>query len=423
MAEPTLPHLVDVRKLLDFERNARTHSDAQIEQLKASFRKFGFVGVIAYAGTGLKIGHGRKRAALEMWEAGEEIWGPGRNSRLPKWKLPAVDVSNLSDDEMRALVIADNKLAMNAGWDEDILRDELLALQEIQFDMPVIGFDLSEIDKLFNVKRTEADPDKTPEPPAKPASRRGDLWILGEHRLMCGDATDAADVKSVLDEKADLTLTDPPYGIGYDYASHDDRDAQANADLVARVFALGPQAKVWTPGLMNLARDISRFGQTRQVFWHKGFAAAGNGLGGASTVEPVLVLDPPRKALPNDYLHFGTDRLDVAGQDLRDLHPCPKPVALYAHLAEAFTERGGVIYEPFGGSGTTLIACEQTGRRCRAMEIDPAYCDVIVQRWQEFADKEATLAANGQTFAEVRQDAGLNFEVSEAPPGPQAHRG
>jgi ParB-like chromosome segregation protein Spo0J len=189
MAEPTLPHLVDVRKLLDFERNARTHSDAQIEQLKASFRKFGFVGVIAYAGTGLKIGHGRKRAALEMWEAGEEIWGPGRNSRLPKWKLPAVDVSNLSDDEMRALVIADNKLAMNAGWDEDILRDELLALQEIQFDMPVIGFDLSEIDKLFNVKRTEADPDKTPEPPAKPASRRGDLWILGEHRLMCGDTT------------------------------------------------------------------------------------------------------------------------------------------------------------------------------------------------------------------------------------------
>jgi hypothetical protein len=401
----SLPHLIDVRTKRPYENNPRSHPREQLEQLKAAYRRFGFVGVIAYQGETLRIGHGRSTAAMEMWEAGEDVWGPGKRAALPQWKLPAVDVSGLDDDELRALVIADNKLALNAEWDEEKLKAELAALQDIDFEMPAIGFDIAEIEKLFAGERSgRNDPDLIPPPPADPATRRGDTWLLADHRLRCGDSTDAEDVNSVLDGKADLTLTDPPYGIGYDYASHDDHDAEANADLVQAVFDLAPVAKVWTPGLMNLWRDIARFGRAKCAFWHKGFAQAGNGMGGASTIEPVLVIDPPKKALANDYLHFGTDRVEVDGQNLRDLHPCPKPVELYAHLAEAFTNRGAAIYEPFGGSGTTLIACEQTGRRCRAMEIDPAYCDVIVLRWQEFTGHEARLEATGQTFAEVKAE-------------------
>ena len=146
----SLPHLVDVADLDDYEDNARTHSDEQIEQLKAAFRRFGFVGVIGYDAKGLAIGHGRKRAALEMWEAGEEVWGPGKRDILPKGQLPGVDITGLSDEDRRALIIADNKLALNAGWDEEKLARELAALSELEFDMPVMGFDQRELDRLIN---------------------------------------------------------------------------------------------------------------------------------------------------------------------------------------------------------------------------------------------------------------------------------
>lgn len=171
------------------------------------------------------------------------------------------------------------------------------------------------------------------------------------------------------------------------------------------MFALAPPAKVWSPGGNNLARDIVRFGKAKVLYWHKRFAAAGNGLGGASTVEPVLVVGPPKhRALANDYLDFKTDRVEVAGKSLRELHPCPKPAALYAHLAEAFCAKGGAIYEPFSGSGTTLIAAEMTGRRCFAIELSPAYVDVAVLRWEAFTDRTATLEATGQTFREVADE-------------------
>lgn len=394
----SLPRLVEVEPLIPDERNSRTHSREQIEQIKASFRQFGFVGIIAYRGTGLKIGHARRQAALEMWGAGETVMGPGRREALPKGQLPAIDLAGLSDADVRALVIADNKLALNAGWDEGVLRSELEALLAIDFPMPVLGFDTSELAGLFAAGK-KRDPDHVPPPPAVPISRPGDVWALGPHRLVCGDATDPAVVALVTGgRKMALLLTDPPYGIGYEYREHDDTDAEANADLVAAVFALAPKAKVWTPGKMNLARDLTRFGEARMAIWHKGFAAAGNGMGGASTLEPVLILDPPKRNLANDYLHFGTDREEIGGQSLRDLHPCPKPVALYAHLLEAFCPAGGHVYEPFSGSGTTLIACETRGCICHAVEIDPAYVDVAVQRWEGFTGKEAT-GPDGRSFA------------------------
>ena len=152
---------------------------------------------------------------------------------------------------------------------------------------------------------------------------------------------------------------------------------------------------------MNAARDISRFGKARQLCWHKGFAAAGNGLGGASTWEPVFVIDPPKKGLPNDYLDFKTERVELEGKSLKEHHPCPKPVALFVHLIESLTKRSNAIYEPFSGSGTTLIAGETVGRPVMAMEIDPAYVDVAVIRWQNFTGQDAIRESDGKRFSDL----------------------
>jgi DNA modification methylase len=204
--------------------------------------------------------------------------------------------------------------------------------------------------------------------------------------------------------ECDLTLTDPPYGIGYRYREHDDSSNAVNARLVHDALSLGPAAKAWTPGLNNLARDIRRFGKARVIVWRKGFASAGNGLGGASTWEPILVVgQTPARNLHNDVLEIKTDRANVEGLSLRALHSCPKPVALYETLATALTRRGQRIYEPFSGSGTTIIACERSGRECRAIELTPAYVDVALARWCEFTGKDAVREATSETFRTLRE--------------------
>lgn len=402
--------LEPVDSLKEAKVNPRTHSEGQLEQLANAIRRFGWTMPIMYDRSVPEIvaGHGRKGAAQIIYAAGESIHlAPGRErggAELPAGTVPVLDVTGWTEDERRAMLLADNALAEQAGWDYGALGAELRYLEGVSFDMDVVGFAPAMLDDIFS--RT-ADPepsvDVIPEPPANPVSQAGDLWLLGDHRLLCGDATDKRAVKYLLgDGAADLTLTDPPYGIGYGYRTHDDKDNEANERLVTAAFANGPGSKVWTPGLNNLARDLTRYPQARVAFWHKGFAAAGNGLGGASTVEPVLVIDPPVRKLANNYIHAGTDRAEVDGSNLRDLHPCPKPVELYEKLLRAFSERGHVIFEPFGGSGTTLIACQTTGRACRAVEIDPAYCDVIVKRWQELTGAEATLEGADRSFEEVR---------------------
>jgi len=383
---------MSVEALIPYARNSRTHSEAQVAQIAASIREFGFTNPVLIDGEGgIIAGHGRVLAAKALGLA----------------SVPVLVLDHLTAAQRRAYVIADNKLALNAGWDDDILRAEIEALGAEDIDLDLLGFDDDELDALLNPPSTStADPDDVPDAPEAPVSALGDVWLLGSHRIMCGDSTDAETVKALMNGKsAELCLTDPPYGIGYGYNEHDDSDNDANADLVAKVFALAPPAKVWSPGGNNLARDIVRFGKAKVLYWHKRFAAAGNGLGGASTVEPVLVVGPPKhRALANDYLDFKTDRVEVAGKSLRELHPCPKPAALYAHLAEAFCAKGGAIYEPFSGSGTTLIAAEMTGRRCFAIELSPAYVDVAVLRWEAFTDRTATLEATGQTFQEVQDE-------------------
>ena len=382
---------ISVADLIPYARNSRTHSDAQVAKIAASIREFGFLNPVIVDGeSGIIAGHGRVLAAQKL----------GLDT------LPVIEAAHLTEAQKRAYVIADNRLALDAGWDNDMLKVELSDLQADGFNLELTGFSLDEI-AAFLVDPTEGltDPDAVPDVPEVPVSVLGDVWQLGRHRIVCGDCTDPIAVDAVAAKEAVLILTDPPYGIGYDYAEHDDSNNEANAALVSEAFALGPNVMVWTPGLPNLARDIARFGKTRTLVWFKKFAAAGNGLGGASTWEPILVSGfTPAKRLKNDVLEIMTDRESVGGVSLRKLHTCPKPVALYAALLEAFTDLGQAIYEPFSGSGTTLIACEKTGRNCRAVEVTPAYVDVAVARWQEFTGQTATLEGDGRTFDELKAE-------------------
>lgn len=375
-----------VSALKPYANNARTHSEAQVAQIVASIGEWGWTQPILVDDKGEVIaGHGRLMAAQAM---GIE-------------EVPVAVARGWSKAQKRAYVLADNQLALNAGWDEGLLRVELEAIGGLDFDTSLLGFSDADLAGLL-ADKTEGltDPDDVPEAPAVPVTVPGDVWLCGSHRVMCGDSTDAETVDAL--GGADLTLTDPPYGIGYGYDAHDDSSNEANAQLTERVFALAPSAKVWTPGLMNLARDIGRFGNAKVLVWNKRFAAAGSGLGGASTWEPILVVgNMPRKQLANDVIEVMTDRETVDGSDLRSLHSCPKPAKLFATLIDAFATPGMTVYDPFLGSGTTMIAAEMTGRHCYGIELSPAYCDVIVKRWQEFTGREATLDGDGRTFAEI----------------------
>lgn len=387
----------DPAALIPYGRNTRTHSAAQVAQIRASIDQFGFTNPILLREDEASIGagHGRQLAAL---------------LDPPLAKVPTVVVHGLSDAQWRALIIADNKLALNAGWDESLLALELADLGAEGFDLAVIGFDEQELADLSpGVTRLPAgkDDDEIPAPPKHAVSEPGDLWELGKHLLMCGDSTTVEAADAVESGKCAMTLSDPPYGIGYEYADHDDSDNAANAQLVADAFTFGPDARVWTPGLQNLARDLGRFGKTKILIWSKRFAAAGNGLGGASTWEPILVVGKtPAQKLANDVIEIMTERETLEGRSLREFHSCPKPVALYQHLLEALTKARQSIFEPFSGSGTTLIACERAGRICRAIEITPAYVDVAILRWQTLTGKPAILRSTGQTFAELAKARG-----------------
>ena len=386
-----------VSSLIPYARNARTHSAEQVDQIAASIKEWGWtVPVLVDEDGGLIAGHGRVMAAKKLKIA----------------EIPVMVAAGWSDAQKRAYVLADNKLALNAGWDTEMLKVELADISVMDFDIDLTGFSQDELAVLL-AEKTEGltDPDDVPNPPENPVSSLGDVWLLGKHRIICGDSTDPNATSKVGSSDCDMLLSDPPYGIGYSYEEHDDSNNEENAQLVYDAFSLGPSAKVWTPGLPNLGRDITRLGKSRILVWSKKFAAAGNGLGGASTWEPILVVGhTPTKKLKNDVIEIMTERESVDGVSLRKLHTCPKPVALYAALAEALTKPGQRIYEPFSGSGTTLMACEKTGRICHAVEITPAYVDVAIRRWQAFTGQEATNEATGKSFAETKAEksGGLN---------------
>jgi len=377
--------MTNKRKLSDLipdHANANKGTERGRSALEASLRQFG-------AGRSILIDkNGRIIAGNKTVETAADV---GLDDVLivqtDGKQIVAVQRTDLDIDsaEGRGLAYADNRVGqISLEWDAEQMLADLNA-----------GVDLSslwrqdELDEMLadlQPKGTEGDTepqiDRAEELRQLWNTAPGQLWQLGEHRLICGDCTDAATVARVMgEERADILISDPPYGIGYKYDTHDDSSNEQNQDLIMRAWELGPEAKAWTCGLMNLSRDLGWNPDAKVLCWHKGFAQAGNGLGGASTWEPVLVAGVKGGTLPNDYLHFGTDRIE----GLRDLHSCPKPVALFGHLIEHLA--GAIVFDPFSGSGTTLIACENLGRRCRAVEISPGYVAVALERFHQHSGK------------------------------------
>jgi DNA modification methylase len=488
-------------RLVPYEKNARTHSPAQIQQIAASITEFGFTNPILVDGAdGILAGHGRLAAAKDMGLA----------------EVPVIVLDHLSAAQRKAYILADNKLALNAGWDMDALRLELGDLQLVDFDLSLIGFSDEELaDLLPEVEQLppeDADADAVPEAPEDPITKPGDVWLLGKHRVMCGDSTEITSVERLMDgAKAALMHADPPYGMGKekdgvenDNLHNDDLDSfQMEWWATFRPFLLdNASAYIWgnAPELWRLWYKAGLGGSElmelrNQIVWDKkaipGMASAdlnqypvasehclffqlGNQLiGNMNTADYWEGFEPLRAYLEQEMKSIGwkiadlnraTDTFmgghwvtrsqwafptaeqygkiqaaaagkafkreydqlkreydqlkretrsyfDNAHDVMRDVwefsrvngeerhgHATPKPVAMMERVMLSSLPKGGLCVEPFGGSGSTLMGAERTSRVCYAMELTPAYVDVIVKRWQQFTGKTATLEATGEPF-------------------------
>jgi len=378
--------------LVPYASNTRTHSDEQVTQIAASIKEFGFNNpILVDKDNGIIAGHGRLQAAR----------------KLGFDEVPTITLEHMTDAERRAYIIADNKLALNAGWDDELLAIELERLNG-ELDLSLLGFDDLELDALLNTGEVEGltDEDSVPEPSENPTTVEGDVWILGNHRLMCGDSTsiDAVD-KLMAGNKADMVFTDPPYGISYQSNGRKDKfDFLANDDVfldIAPVIAACSTGWVfvWTSWkvITTWIDMFEGFGYpTNQVIWSKG----GGGIGDlkktfSSDYETALVWH--RGAELTGKRIGSVWKVDKDGASTY-MHPTQKPVALPEEAIDKTTLAKQTVLDLFGGSGSTLIACEKTNRYCRMMELDPKYCDVIINRWQDFTGQEATHAETGKAF-------------------------
>jgi DNA modification methylase len=399
---------VAISELIPYAKNSRTHSDEQVAQIAASIKEFGWTNPILIDGeSGIIAGHGRLLAAR----------------KLGMKEVPVIQLSGMTDTQKRAYIIADNKLALNAGWDDELLGLELGELELEGFDLELTGFTQEEIDALNPEQITEGltDEDAVPEPPVDPATRLGDVWILGKHRLMCGDSTSIDSVETLTQgHKVDLVFTDPPYGVDYKGIKNDDRSGLE--DLLRSAF--GNFLTVAKSGasiyVFHSDRCADIFHRVFREFFH--FSSmiiwAKNSLTLSQTDyqsmhEPCIYgwMDNGTHVWHSDRKQTSVWRFD---KERVDGHTTPKPVELVAKAINNSSKGGDSVIDLFGGSGSTLIACEKTGRHARLMELDPKYVDVIVRRWQEFTGKQATLEATGQTFDDIAKDKSLAIETENA---------
>ncbi len=393
-----------VDRLVPYARNARTHSDEQVAQIAGSIAEFGFVNPILIGEDDVIIaGHGRLMAA----------------HKLGLSEVPVIRLGHLSETQRRALVLADNKIAEQAGWDEELLRLELEELQAEDFNLELTGFDFDEIDRLLQSGDGDSsgniEDDEVPEAPVETVSKLGDLWLLGSHRLLCGDATQLSDVERVLGGGlADLTFCDPPYNVDYAGGATRTSDRRIQNDNLGEgfyqfLYDACVNILTVTKGGTYICMSSSEIHTLQKAFvdagghWSTFIIWAKNTftLGRADyqrQYEPILY------GWKEGVDHFwcgARDQGDVWFIDRptkNDLHPTMKPVALVERAIRNSSKSRDIVLDPFGGSGTTLIACEKTGRSARLIEMDPKYVDVIVQRWQEFTALEATLEEDGRTF-------------------------
>lgn len=394
---------IGIATLIPFAKNSRTHSDAQVAQIAASIREFGFTNpVLIDEANGIIAGHGRVLAAR----------------KLKLTEVPCIRLAHLTDAQKRAYVIADNKLALNAGWDEAMLKLELADLKALDFDLDLTGFNTDEIDALLAEKGTEGltDPDDTPEPPVEPVTRLGDVWVCGQHRVMCGSSLEMTAMERLCGEqRVDMLLTDPPYNVAYTGKTKDAltiqndsmgdeafrtflRDAFVTADAVLKPGAV---FYVWHAdsegyNFRGACRDAGW--QVRQcLIWQKNSMVMGR-QDYHWQHEPCLYgwKDGAGHLWASDRKQTTLLKFDRPSRS--EDHPTMKPVALFEYQLLNNTKGGDIVLDSFGGSGTTLIAAEKNGRIARIMELDPKYVDVIVKRWEDFTGQKAVLESTGEPF-------------------------
>jgi DNA modification methylase len=395
-----------IDRLLPYIRNARTHSDEQVAQVAASIQEFGWTNPIIVGGDGVIIaGHARLAAAR----------------KLRMTEVPVIVLDHLTEAQRRALVLADNKLALNAGWDEETLRVELQSLQEDGFDLDIVGFTDEELEDLLrgpeDANAGLTDEDAVPDEPERPITAPRDVWLMGQHRLVCGDATQMEVVEKVLDGAlADMVFTDPPYNVAYEGKTAKKlmigndalgekfyeflREASANMLAVTKgaIYICMSSSELHT--LFRAFTDSGGHWSTF-VIWAKHHFTLGRS-DYQRMYEPILY--GWRKGV--DHFWCGArDQGDVwfIKRPMANLeHPTMKPVELVERAIRNSSKSRDTILDVFGGSGTTLIACEKSGRQARLIELEPRYCDVIIRRWQEFTGREATLDGDGRTFEQVK---------------------
>lgn len=380
--------------LIPYVNNSRTHSADQVTQIAASIAEFGFTNPVLIDDKGVIIaGHGRVQAA----------------QKLKLQEVPCIVLAGLTEAQKKAYVIADNRLALNAGWDNEMLSLELKSLEELDFNLDLLGFDDKELAALLEPDQVAGltDEDAVPEVPETPVTVEGDVWILGNHRLMCGDSTSIDAVETLLKgEKASFVHTDPPYGVTYRSnmrVKSEKFDVIKNDDVfldIAPVIEACSKGWVfiWTSWkvIKRWIDQLEPLGYpTNQVIWHKG----GGGIGDlkhtfASDYETALVWHRGAELVGKRIGSVWKITKDNANDYV---HPTQKPVALAQEAIEKTTRSGALVLDMFGGSGSTLIACEKTNRNAFLMELDPKYCDVIIKRWQDFTGKQA-IHENGTPF-------------------------
>lgn len=402
--------------LIPYAANSRTHSEAQIAQIAASIKEFGWTNPILISGENTIIaGHGRIMAARKL---GFE-------------DVPVIVLDHLTKAQQRALVIADNQLALNAGWDMDLLGSEIVGLHDDGFDLSLLGFDDKILDGFLEPEPTAGltDDDAVPDVPEKPITVEGDVWVLGNHRLMCGDSTSVTAFDQLMNgSKADMIFTDPPYGMSYGGGR-----AAGSTPKGALVKAHGMIMNDDLQGndLIALVRDaiatssasMKEGGALYACFTWRTYAEFEAGLESCGhKVKACIVWDKKSIGLGNSHYRpqhefifycggqwYGDkSQSDVwymsRGATGEYVHPTQKPVELVERALSNSSKAGDVVIDCFGGSGSTLIACEKTNRHARLMELDPKYCDVIVKRWQDFTGQKAVLEGKDLTFDELTQE-------------------
>ena len=398
-----------VDELIPYARNAKQHSESQVAQIAASIKEFGFTNpILTDADNGIIAGHGRLMAA----------------QKLGLDKVPTIELAHLSETQKRAYILADNKLAELAGWDNDMLAVEFAELSNEGFDLSLTGFDDDEIAGLTPQECNEGltDPDAVPEVKDNATCVLGDIWILGNHRVMCGDSTSITDAEKLMNGcLADMVFTDPPYNVDYSgrgkknklgSIKNDDMSADDFQVFCKEVFAtyhssMKPLACIYvchtdSQSAPKIAFEIAfaeNFKKSSTIIWMK--QSAGMGWQDyRAQHEPILY---GWKEGNGSHFYCGDRSKTTVWQIGRDaqasyVHPTQKPVALPEEAIVNSSKGADIVLDLFGGSGSTLIACEKSGRYARLMELDPKYCDVIIKRWQDFTGKEAIHAESGETF-------------------------